>query len=79
MRTFYFIGGPKRDKILEFFNRLESVGGKPPTWKVYPHSANDGRALHIIKANSKQEILDHLNNFSDIYEHDEIIEVTETN
>jgi hypothetical protein len=40
-----------------FFERLVEVGGTPEGWKIYPHSADDGKALHIVQAESQNEIL----------------------
>lgn len=75
MKTFYFIGGPKPGRAEEFFQRLAQVGGSPANWQIYPHAANDGKALHVVNAESLQNILDHLQHFQGIYEHSEIIEV----
>jgi hypothetical protein len=75
MRTFYFIGGPKPGQAEEFFRRLAQIGGSPTNWQIYPHIANDGMALHVVNAESQQDILDHLKAFHDIYEYSEIIEV----
>ncbi len=75
MRTFYFVGGPKPDHVEEFFARLAKVGGSPSNWQIYPHVANDGKALHLVNAESVQPIRDHLQHFQDIYEHSEIVEV----
>jgi hypothetical protein len=75
MKTFYFIGGPKPGQAKEFFQRLARAGGSPANWRVYPHVANDDKALHVVQAESVQDILDHLHAFQDIYEHSEIIEV----
>ncbi len=74
MKLFYFIGGPKPDQAEEFFQRLHQIGGSPTGWKIYPHLARDGKALHIVTAESSQDILDHLKHFDDIYEHTKIME-----
>ena len=75
MKTFYFVGGPKPGRVEEFFQRLAQVGGSPPNWQIYPHVANDGKALHVVNVESLQSILDHLQHFQEIYEYSEIIEV----
>ena len=75
MKTFYFIGGPKQGCREEFFQRLAQVGGSPANWQICPHTADDGKALHIVNAESLQSILDHLQHFQDIYEHSEIVEI----
>lgn len=75
MKTFYFVGGPKPGHAEEFFQRLAQIGGSPVGWQIYPHAADDGKALHIINSDSFQSIFDHLHHFDDIYEHSEIIEV----
>ena len=77
MRLFYFIGGPKAGEAEEFFRRLRQAGGTPPSWRIYPHADNDGRALHMVEVESPQEILNHLQHFDDIYEHTEIVEILE--
>ena len=77
MRSFYFIGGPKSGQSLEFFRRLNAVGGIPPTWHVYPHMADDGKALHVVAVESPEEILNHLRHFDGIYERSEIVEIVE--
>ncbi len=75
MRMFYFVGGPTEGHVEEFFARLAQVGGSPANWQIYPHTANDGKALHLVSTESMQSILDHLQHFQDIYEHSEIVEV----
>ncbi len=77
MKKFYFVGGPKAGHSEEFFRRLVSIWGTPPGWRIYPHAVNDGKALHIVDAESPDEILDHLELFSGIYESSEIVEVVE--
>ena len=77
MRKYYFVGGPKTGQTEEFFRRLEQIGGTPPTWRVYPHAVDDGKALHIADVESQNEILDHLQHFRDIYEWSEIVEIIE--
>lgn len=74
MKLFYFVGGPREGFALEFFRRLEQLGGPPPGWTIHPHAA-DPRALHIVEAASVQEVLDHLEHFRDIYEHGAIVEL----
>lgn len=75
MKLFYFVGGPKPGRAEEFFQRLHQIGGSPAGWRIYPHSTHDGKALHVVSAESQQAILDHLQHFDDIYERSEIIEV----
>jgi hypothetical protein len=75
MRTFYFVGGPLPGREGEFFRRLELAGGSPSGWLIYPHLQGDGQALHVVTADSEQEILDHLDHFGGIYSHTEIVEV----
>ncbi len=77
MKKFYFVGGPRTGQSEEFFRRLEEIGGTPSSWLVFPHAAVDGKALHVVGAESQEEILDHLRHFEGIYEHSEIIEVIE--
>ena len=77
MKTYYFVGGPKDGYLNEFFERLNKLGGSPPAWQIYPHLNKDGKALHIVRAQSQNEILDHLSSFDDIYERGEIIEILE--
>ena len=69
------MGGPKAGHADEFFQRLTQIGGTPVTWQIYPHAAGDGKALHVIEAESLREILDHLRHFADIYDHTEILEI----
>jgi hypothetical protein len=75
MKTYYFVGGPKPDCREEFFQRLAQVGGAPSNWQIYPHTAKDGKALHIVNTESMQSILDHLQHFQDLYEYSEIVEI----
>lgn len=77
MRTFYFVGGPRDGHEEEFFGRLKEIGGAPSGWQIYPHLA-DTRALHIVIAESENEIVEHLANFDGIYQRGEIIEVRST-
>lgn len=77
MALYYFVGGPTSGNRDEFFRRLAELGGPPERWKLYPHAGSDGRALHVVEADSEQDIADHLHNFADIYEHGKIIEVVE--
>ncbi len=75
MSMFYFIGGPKQGQVEEFFRRLAQIGGTPANWQIYPHVSDDGQALHIVSAGSRQDILDHLQHFQDIYAHSDIVEI----
>jgi hypothetical protein len=75
MKKFYFVGGPKAGQAEEFFRRLNQIGGIPPGWRVYPHTGNSGKALHIVDVESQDEIVHHLEHFHDIYERSEIIEI----
>jgi hypothetical protein len=68
MRTFYFVGGPTPGDAEAFFRRLEAAGGPPPGWRIYPHACGDGKALHIVPAESTDPINAHLAQFADIYE-----------
>ena len=77
MRTFYFVGGPTPNNTGEFFQRLAQVGGPPPSWHIYPHSSGDGKALHLIEAESEDSITAHLARFADIYEATKAIEIVE--
>lgn len=77
MRKYYFVGGPKPGQSEEFFRRLVGIWGTPPGWHIYPHSVNDGKALHIVDAKSRDDILDHLKLFGGIYECSEIVEIDE--
>ena len=77
MNMFYFVGGPKAGHEAEFFRRLQQVGGTPAGWRLYPHTSQDGKALHIVRADSLQQILEHLRHFSDIYERGEIVRISE--
>jgi hypothetical protein len=75
MKTFYFIGGPKPGEAATFFERLARAGRPPVGWEIYPHVVQDGKALHLVRAESIQCIVDHLRTFEDIYERSEIFEV----
>ena len=68
MARFYFVGGPTPGHAAEFFDRLAAVGGTPPGWQISPHANGDGRALHIVQADSEAAIAAHLAQFADIYE-----------
>lgn len=68
MRVFYFVGGPTAGNAPEFFRRLEEAGGPPPGWRIYPHASGDGRALHLVEADTEEAITAHLARFADIYE-----------
>ncbi|HSL42373.1 MAG TPA: hypothetical protein VK897_03005 [Anaerolineales bacterium] len=75
MKIFYFGGGPKPGYTEEFFQRLAQIGGSPVGWQIYPHAAEDGKALHIVNTDAVQIILDHLQHFDGTYEHSDIIEI----
>ena len=77
MKMYYFVGGPMSGKENEFFARLKELGGTPSTWQIYPHKARDGQALHICQVESLAEIQGHLDQFDDIYQHGDIIEIQE--
>jgi hypothetical protein len=77
MRTYYFVGGPRAGEEETFFAQLEAVGGAPEGWRIYPHAGSDGRALHLVEAESEAPILAHLAHFGSIYERGPIVEVTE--
>lgn len=77
MKKFYFVGGPKMGQSQEFFRRLGQIGGTPSGWRIYPYAMNDGRALHLVNAESQEQILDHLQHFQDLYEWNEIVEIVE--
>ncbi len=77
MKVFYFVGGPKPGHAHEFFQRLIDLGSPPAGWQIYPHVADDGKALHVVHAKSMQDILEHLQHFQDIYEYTEIMQVRE--
>lgn len=75
MKTYYFVGGPLPGCLDEFRQRLGAAGGPPPGWLVLPHASGDGRALHVVLADSLESVLRHLARFDGIYVHDEIVEV----
>jgi hypothetical protein len=75
MKLFYFVGGPVEGQRDAFFKRLVEVGGSPPGWRIYPHVGRNGRALHLVEANSEDEIGAHLAQFDPIYERGPIFEV----
>lgn len=75
MSTYYFVGGPLPGRMDEFRHRLIAAGGPPPGWLIYPHASGDGRALHVVQADSRDAILHHLEAFDGIYAHDDIVEV----
>lgn len=77
MKLFYFVGGPREAQLKEFRRRLQSIGGTPPTWTIYPHASADGNALHVVRADSMEEITAHLQHFAGIYDHSQIIEIQE--
>jgi hypothetical protein len=59
----------------EFRRRLDAAGGPPPGWLVLPHASGDGRALHIVSADSLEAVLRHLAHFDGIYARGDIVEV----
>lgn len=75
MKTYYFVGGPEPGMMDEFRRRLGDAGGPPPGWLVLPHASGDGRALHVVHADSREAVLRHLAHFDGIYAHDPIVEV----
>jgi hypothetical protein len=75
MKTFYFVGGPLPGRMEEFLRRLDRADGPPAGWLVFPHASGDGRALHVVNADSREAVLGHLAHFDGIYAHDEIVEV----
>lgn len=75
MKTYYFIGRPQPGKRAQFFEKLTEIGGTPPGWKIYPHVSGDGLALHLIEAESPEEIHAHLDHFAGMYTHAEFIEI----
>jgi hypothetical protein len=75
MTTYYFVGGPLPGMMDEFRRRLDTAGGPPQGWLVLPHAGGDGRALHVVLADSREAILRHLAHFEGIYAHDAIVEV----
>jgi hypothetical protein len=77
MKKFYFVGGPKTGQAEEFFRRLNQIGGTPSGWRLYPHAGNSGKALHLVDAESQDDIVHHLEHFQDIYERGEIVEIIE--
>lgn len=79
MKKFYFVGGPKEGLTEKFFRRLGDIGGPPSGWHIYPHANNDGKALHIVEAETISKILEHLQHFEGIYDRGEIIEIISKN
>jgi hypothetical protein len=75
MKTYYFVAGPRRGHEEAFFRRLAEVGGSPPDWRIYPHATGDGRALHVVEAESEAVILAHLRQFNPTYRRGPIVEV----
>ncbi|HET9552867.1 MAG TPA: hypothetical protein VFP50_07855 [Anaeromyxobacteraceae bacterium] len=75
MNTYYFVGGPLPGRMDEFRRRLAAAGGPPTGWQILPHASGDGRALHVVRAESPEAILRHLAHFDGIYAHDAIVEV----
>lgn len=54
MNTYYFVGGPLPGRMDEFRRRLDTAGGPPPGWLVLPHANGNGRALHVVHADSRE-------------------------
>lgn len=77
MKKYYFVGGPRKGQETEFFQRLAKLGGPPAGWTILPHACKDGKALHIVETFDMEDILNHLEHFTDIYESSEIVEVVE--
>lgn len=77
MNLYYFIGGPVPGQEDLFFKTLKEIGGTPSGWKIHPHADKQGDALHIITAESKDDIMDHLRHFEGFYQHSEIIEIVD--
>ena len=77
MKKFYFVGGPKTGQAEAFFRRLHQIGGTPSGWRLYPHADKSGMALHLVDAESQDDIVHHLEHFHDIYERGEIVEIIE--
>jgi hypothetical protein len=75
MNTYYFVGGPLPGMMDDFRRRLAAAGGPPQGWLVLPHASGDGRALHVVLADSREEIRRHLAHFEGIYAHDAIVEL----
>jgi hypothetical protein len=78
MRTFYFVGGPTPGDAEAFFRRLDAAGGPPLGWRIYPHACGDGKALHIVRAESTNPINAHLAQFADVYEATPPIELADS-
>ena len=78
MRTYYFVGGPRAGEEGTFFAQLQSLGGAPEGWRVYRHAGPDGRALHLVEAESERPILAHLAHFGPNYERGPIVEVVQS-
>jgi hypothetical protein len=72
------VGGPRAGEEGTFFAQLQSVGGAPAGWRIYPHAGPDARALHLVEAESEAPILAHLAHFGPIYERGPIVEVMQT-
>jgi hypothetical protein len=75
MSTYYFVGGPLPGRMDEFRRRLDGAGGPPAGWRILAHASGDGRALHLVEADSREAILRHLALFEGIYACGEIVEV----
>jgi hypothetical protein len=79
LRTFYFVGGPTPGHADVFFRRLEAAGGPPSGWRIYPYACGDGKALHIVRAESDESINAHLAQFTDVYVATPPIELVDAN
>jgi hypothetical protein len=53
MKAYQFVGGPIEGRHADFLKRLETTGGVPPEWRIYPEVHGDGLALHVIEADSE--------------------------
>jgi hypothetical protein len=60
-----------------FFQRLQQAGGPPLTWQIYPHASGDGKALHVVRADTDDAITAHLAQFADIYQASAPVEVAD--
>ena len=77
MKDYYFIGGPVPSREDLFYKTLKEIGETPSGWKILPYADRQGEALHIITAESKDDIMDHLRHFEGFYQHSEIIEIVD--
>lgn len=78
MPRFYFVGGPTPGHVHEFFERLAAIGGAPAGWQISPHASGDGKALHIVDAESDAAITAHRAQFAGIYEATPPVELADT-